>query len=254
MPVKSNVISSLRVALAATGNQAAITMPDSGDIEVLSPPRVHLAARRRFDLKLDLASALSGRERGEKKLKLEHLATPATAITSKLSDVCGTCMGQPDESERVGDRTRTSTTLVTQATLGTVTQATLRMMSSSELAVRLRKSRPILVIDCRPFLAYNVQHVQGSLNISCTDRFNRRRLQQGKVGVLDLLAATHGKDYFRRRHVRDIVLYDDGKKVSTNDLESESALHIVFTSLLREGRQAAVLQGKILVDTLFQFR
>lgn len=227
------------------------SMPESGDIEVLAPTRLHLASRRRFDLKLDLASALTGRERGEKKLRLDFLSTPSI-ITSKLADGCTSCMGQachqaaddsptdPPHQDRAVKTTTCTFRPIDTSPLDS--PSSLRTMMGSELAAKLRKSRPVLVIDCRPFLAYNSQHIQGALNISCTDRFNRRRLQQGKVGVLDLLAATHGKDHFRRRHFRDIVLYDDsssGEKVPDTD----SALHIVLTTLHREGRQPAVLQG-----------
>nr|KAG5696975.1 hypothetical protein BaRGS_008437 [Batillaria attramentaria] len=245
------------VELAHTDcSSRADTMPESGDIEVLAPPRLHLASRRRFDLKLDLASALTGRERGEKKLRLDFLSNPGI-LTSKLADGCSSCIGQSCHSHQQADDSPTDpphadrTVKTTTCTFRPISDSdrtlpespsAFRTIMGSELAAKLRKSRPVLVIDCRPFLAYNSQHIQGALNISCTDRFNRRRLQQGKVGVLDLLAATHGKDHFRRRHFRDIVLYDDsssGEKVP----ETDSALHIVLSTLHREGRQPAVLQA-----------
>lgn len=246
-------------------------MPESGDIEVLAPARIHLASRRRFDLKLDLPSALSGRERGEKKPRLDFLSAPAI-LSSKLSDsvTCGSCVGQPApipgpdcpperplsaasclgqqqhpttctfRAARGGGEERTPVTPLSSPSSGTVP---FRAISSGELAAKLRKSRNVLVIDCRPFLCYNSQHVQGALNISCTDRFNRKRLQQGKVGVLDLLAATHGKDTFRRKPVREVVLYDERGSGEEHVLDTDSALHIVLTTLHREGRQPAVLQG-----------
>ncbi|XP_076464214.1 dual specificity protein phosphatase 10-like [Babylonia areolata] len=251
-----------------------IIMPESsGNVEVLAPPRIHLASRRRFDLKLDLASAMSGRQRCEKKPRLELLTTSASLFSSKLSDTvsCGSCMtrtsaaddspqengtdppcvsptsclGQttctfrpirgPEVEERTSSNTNTSSTAY-------------RTLTPSELASRLRKSRPIMVIDCRAFLCYNSHHVQGALNISCTDRFNRKRLQQGKVGVLELLAATHGRENVRRRHFREIVLYDGGnsqqqQQQQQQGLDNDSALHIVWATLVREGRQPLVLQG-----------
>ncbi|KAL8583539.1 hypothetical protein ACOMHN_054855 [Nucella lapillus] len=258
-------------------------MPESGDIEVLAPPRIHLASRRRFDLKLDLTSALSGRERGEKKPRLDLLSVPAI-MSSKLTDnvTCASGVGQssphgndspldlPDRphsaASSVGQHTthaclenHTTTTCTFRACRGgsgeertavTPVSSTpssgivpFRAISSGELAAKLRKSRNVLVIDCRPFLCYNSQHVQGALNISCTDRFNRKRLQQGKVGVLDLLAATHGKDTFRRKPVREVVLYDERGSDEQHGMDTDSALHIVLTTLHREGRQPSVLQG-----------
>ena len=238
-------------------------MPESGDIEVLSPPRIHLASRRRFDLKLDLASALSGRERVEKRPRLDILSGPASILSSSVS--CGSCMGQSavDDSPvepphgGLGGGQSSSAAACTFRTISSASQeertcgeaplpgssGAFRAISSSELAAKLRKARPVLVIDCRPFLCYNSHHVQGAVNISCTDRFNRKRLQQGKVGVLDLLAATHGKDHFRRRHIRDVVLYDD-RNSGQHVLDTDSALNIVLTTLYKEGRQPAILQGE----------
>lgn len=242
-------------------------MPESGDIEVLTPPRIHLASRRRFDLKLDLASALSGRERMEKKPRLDILSGPASILSSSVS--CGSCLGQSavdDSPVEQGERSMSTTSSClgqsASCTFRTISpppmspeericetmssadsSSTFRAISSSELAAKLRKARPVLVIDCRPFLCYNSHHVQGALNISCTDRFNRKRLQQGKVGVLDLLAATHGKDHFRRRHIRDVVLYDD-RNSGQHVLDTDSALNIVLTTLYKEGRQPAILQGE----------
>lgn len=220
-------------------------MPESGDVDILTPPRVHLASRRRFDLKLDLTTTPSGRERGEKKLRLELLTAPILDIPNKISDNsintaniantttstgCSSCLNKqtdasPDELVEVSS----------------TPPASVRTIAAGELAAKLRKARTVLVIDCRSFLDYNLHHVQGAVNVSCTDRFNRRRLQQGKVGVMDLLAA-HGKDHFRRKHARDIVLYD-GRSNGQDQLDGESALHTVLTTLLREGRQPAVLQG-----------
>lgn len=59
-------------------------------------------------------------------------------------------------------------------------------ISGEGLAKRLRarEGRParpgqtFLLLDCRPFIAYNVSHVKGAINVNCCDRFNRKRLQQ----------------------------------------------------------------------------
>ena len=60
-------------------------------------------------------------------------------------------------------------------------------ISGDQLAKRLRarEGRPgrqsFLLLDCRPFIAYNVGHVRGAINVNCCDRFNRKRLQQVKA-------------------------------------------------------------------------
>ena len=65
-------------------------------------------------------------------------------------------------------------------------------ISGDQLAKRLRarEGRPgrqsFLLLDCRPFIAYNVGHVRGAINVNCCDRFNRKRLQQVKIQKLEL--------------------------------------------------------------------
>ena len=66
-------------------------------------------------------------------------------------------------------------------------------ISGDQLAKRLRarEGRPgrqsFLLLDCRPFIAYNVGHVRGAINVNCCDRFNRKRLQQVKIPKLELI-------------------------------------------------------------------
>ncbi|KAG8227279.1 hypothetical protein J437_LFUL014532 [Ladona fulva] len=55
----------------------------------------------------------------------------------------------------------------------------------------------LLLIDCRPFLSYNVNHIRGAINVKCSDRFNRRRLQMGKAVLADLATTAEGKARLR---------------------------------------------------------
>merc|ERR1711974_433158 len=43
-----------------------------------------------------------------------------------------------------------------------------------------------LLVDCRPFIAYNVSHIKGAINVNCCNRLNRKRLQMGKATLADL--------------------------------------------------------------------
>ncbi|CAL8376122.1 unnamed protein product [Arctogadus glacialis] len=49
-----------------------------------------------------------------------------------------------------------------------------------------RGSGRLLVIDSRTFSEYNASHVQGALNVCCS-KLVKRRLQQDKVSVTELL-------------------------------------------------------------------
>nr|XP_032803566.1 dual specificity protein phosphatase 10 [Petromyzon marinus] len=100
-----------------------------------------------------------------------------------------------------------------------------------------------LIIDCRPFLDYNRCHVQGALHVHCTDKMSRRRLQQGKVSVVELASCREGKEALRRQlSTREVVIYDE----NTTDLgrmPSSSPLCLVIESLRKEGREPIVLKG-----------
>ncbi|RLU15295.1 hypothetical protein DMN91_012289 [Ooceraea biroi] len=54
-----------------------------------------------------------------------------------------------------------------------------------------------------------------AINVNCSDRFNRRRLQLGKATLADLVTAREGKELLRRRQFKEVIVYDD----CTDDLE-----------------------------------
>jgi rhodanese-related sulfurtransferase len=117
-----------------------------------------------------------------------------------------------------------------------------RTMQTQELASRMHKSRSVLVLDCRPFVSYNIAHIQGAINVNCADRFNRRRLQQGKASIVDLVSSKEGKDMFKKRSSKEIVIYDDHTK-DAQSLCQDSSMYMVLSSLLREGKDAYILKG-----------
>ncbi|KAK6998110.1 dual specificity protein phosphatase 10 [Biomphalaria glabrata] len=134
-------------------------------------------------------------------------------------------------------------------------KAKLKPMSPDELALAVNKSKPILIIDVRAAPSYLRNHVQGAVNLCCTDPLYRRRIETGKSSVLDLLgvrdssAITSSSPSTKRKscgNAMDIVVYDD--HTSVQDLaevsrSQESALYMVLTSLLREGNSVRVLDG-----------
>ena len=74
-------------------------------------------------------------------------------------------------------------------------------ISGDQLAKRLRAREGVrpsgrqsfLLLDCRPFIAYNVGHVRGAINVNCCDRFNRKRLQQVRTRLLRLKTFFEGR-------------------------------------------------------------
>nr|XP_023011877.1 dual specificity protein phosphatase 10-like [Leptinotarsa decemlineata]XP_023011878.1 dual specificity protein phosphatase 10-like [Leptinotarsa decemlineata] len=102
--------------------------------------------------------------------------------------------------------------------------------------------KPYILIDCRPFMSYNMNHISGAINVNCSDRFNRRRLQQGKATLADLATTREGKEVLKKRSFREVIIYDD----STSDKERITIGHpllLVMTSLVDDHKEPALLIG-----------
>jgi dual specificity MAP kinase phosphatase len=119
-------------------------------------------------------------------------------------------------------------------------------ITGDNLAKRLQKGskhgRNFLLLDCRPFIAYNVSHIKGAINVNCCDRFNRKRLQQGKASLADLATTKEGKEMLKKRNWKEVVVYDD----SSEDLSSlpfSHTLFLVINSLVEDLRQPIMLIG-----------
>lgn len=120
-------------------------------------------------------------------------------------------------------------------------------LDADGLTTKLDTSRPgprtFLIIDCRSFISYNVSHISGAINVNCSDRFNRRRLQQGKATLADLATTREGKEMLKKRSYKEVVVYDDG----TCDKERVTAAHpllLVLSSLVEDNREPILLLGE----------
>ncbi|XP_063428262.1 dual specificity protein phosphatase 10-like [Mytilus trossulus] len=197
----------------------SIPMPESGELEVLPPPSVTseiVSGRRRVALQLDFDFTCG-------KTDDFHHLPKRCRLDSMNYSISGSALKQQNtNTESLKART----------------------IQPQELDTKLRKSKSMLLVDCRPFVSYNIAHINGALNVNCSDRFNRKRLQQGKATIVDLVTSRDGKDMFKRRGSKDIILYDDHTK-DIHQLSPETSMHIVLASLLREGREAYILKGGI---------
>jgi len=109
-------------------------------------------------------------------------------------------------------------------------------------AVKSVAGRPLVVVDCRPFMAFNASHVRGSINLNCSDRWNRKRLQMGKATLADLATSQDGKDLLRRRSIKEVIVYDDAA-TDCERLPSNSALYIVLSALIEDHKEPLLLAG-----------
>jgi len=123
-----------------------------------------------------------------------------------------------------------------------------KTISDRALADRLRKTgkhgKHFLLLDCRPFIAYNVSHIKGAINVNCCDRFNRKRLQQGKASLADLATTKEGKETLKKRNWKEIIVYDDCSE-DLSCLPDSHTLFLVIKSLVDDLRKPIMLTGGI---------
>ncbi|XP_076061354.1 dual specificity protein phosphatase 10-like [Oratosquilla oratoria] len=120
-----------------------------------------------------------------------------------------------------------------------------RTVEPADLARRLTRTsklRPFLLLDIRAFMTYNVQHIRGAINLSCSDRLNRKRLQLRRATVVDLASSPIGRDLLKKRCYKEIIVYDD----NSTDLELLPPHHpayLVLSALLEDNRDPILLKG-----------
>merc|ERR1719158_523459 len=124
-----------------------------------------------------------------------------------------------------------------------------RTIDPNSLAVRIEsdevsrtKKNCTLIIDCRPFIGYNVNHIRGAINVNCCDRFNRKRLQQGKATLADLATTKEGKELLKKRTWKEVFVYDECSE-SLETLPSSHTLFLVLNALVEDHREPVMLLG-----------
>lgn len=107
------------------------------------------------------------------------------------------------------------------------------------------------IVDCRSFIAYNVNHVMSAFNASCGDRTSQKRLISGKATVADFVSGgstPEPRDRFReviRASATDggtIVAYDDNATCVTS-LPATHPLRLVSECLRKMGAAVKFLHG-----------
>lgn len=106
----------------------------------------------------------------------------------------------------------------------------------------MSKKNCTLIIDCRPFIGYNVNHIRGAINVNCCDRFNRKRLQQGKATLADLATTKEGKELLKKRTWKEVFVYDECSE-SLETLPSSHTLFLVLNALVEDHREPVMLLG-----------
>ncbi len=122
-----------------------------------------------------------------------------------------------------------------------------RIYTADQLAIpptNGQQQQPVVIVDCRPFMAYNASHIRGAINVNCSDRWNRKRLQTGRVSLADLATCPEGKQLLRRLSVKVVIVYDDGS-VDCERLPPTSTLYIDLSALLEDHKDPLLLAGNL---------
>jgi len=119
-----------------------------------------------------------------------------------------------------------------------------KTVEGNSLAARIdaAHTKKFILIDCRPFIAYNVNHIRGAINVNCCDRFNRKRLQQGKATLADLATTKEGKELLKKRTWKEVFVYDECSD-SLENLPSSHTLFLVMNALVEDHREPVMLLG-----------
>merc|ERR1719150_2942781 len=119
-----------------------------------------------------------------------------------------------------------------------------KTVESNSLAARIEAAhtKKFILIDCRPFIAYNVNHIRGAINVNCCDRFNRKRLQQGKATLADLATTKEGKEMLKKRTWKEVFVYDECSE-SLEHLPASHTLFLVMNALVEDHREPVMLLG-----------
>ncbi|KAJ8406511.1 hypothetical protein AAFF_G00300850 [Aldrovandia affinis] len=114
-----------------------------------------------------------------------------------------------------------------------------KVMDAQRLAALLQRGAGrALVIDSRTFSEYNAAHVLGSVNVCCS-KLLKRRLQQDKVSVTELLQP-NGKAKVNLCRKQEVVVYDQGTK-DASLLSKDSFVCILLGKLEDSFHQVSLL-------------
>ncbi|XP_064484133.1 dual specificity protein phosphatase 10-like [Ornithodoros turicata] len=117
-----------------------------------------------------------------------------------------------------------------------------RLVTPADLVAAWRSHAPVILVDCRSFLSFNAGRIKTAVNVNCGDRITRRRLQQGRLALWDLVSCREAREQLRRSSGPDVVVYDDCTKDLDNPQPS-SSLAMVLAVLCQNGAKPAVLKG-----------
>ncbi|KAM9312986.1 dual specificity protein phosphatase 16 [Gastrophryne carolinensis] len=99
----------------------------------------------------------------------------------------------------------------------------------------------VLLIDSRPFVDYNSAHILDAININCS-KLMKRRLQQDKVQVLELIHHSAKHKVELECAVQQVVVYDQSS-VDVSSLPADCFLSVLLRKLQKLFNNIHLLSG-----------
>lgn len=101
-----------------------------------------------------------------------------------------------------------------------------------------------LVLDCRPFLAYNESHILNSINIHCPPILRRRK--NGYLPLRTIIPDKLTRERLSSKYFHTIILYDDELTFNDNGKSEDSMINLVAKCLQQEAdlKSFYVLDGR----------
>lgn len=110
-----------------------------------------------------------------------------------------------------------------------------------------------LLLDCRTFVCYNNNHINGALNVSCADAISRKRLSCGRTTIGELVSGPpDAKDQYKQAVTdgKEFLIYDE----NTTDVKTLPAAHslkVIVSCLQKDGCPVNYLLGWSLLVEIF---
>ena len=91
-----------------------------------------------------------------------------------------------------------------------------------------RRSSALLVVDCRPFTAFNAARINGAVNVYCPPIVRRRA--GGRIPVVNVVRSAEALADVTAGRCRAVVVYDESSS-SVDELDPESNARLSLSSL-----------------------
>ena len=102
-----------------------------------------------------------------------------------------------------------------------------------------------LILDCRPFLAYNESHILNSINIHCPPILRRRK--NGHLPLRTIIPDVLTRDRLFSKYFHTVILYDELTFNDKSSNEDSSMISLVAKCL----KQEAGLNSVYVLDGMF---